>query len=120
MTDALGHVKSYTYPLDGNLAGVHSTVNHAGTAPTADVSFAYDPHYDRLTGRSDAQGLTTYAYHPAGQPGAGPVTREQTAAAWPEPNRLVPITPVDGATSTFAYDGLGRRVLVSESHGPAR
>jgi RHS repeat-associated protein len=44
----------------------------------------------------------------------------QRSYQWDAENRLVRITHPGGATTLFAYDGLGRRVLVSESQDPVR
>jgi hypothetical protein len=38
--------------------------------PTPDVSYTYDPSYDRLATMMDGVGTTTYGYHPIGVPPA--------------------------------------------------
>ncbi len=123
-TDALGNVKHYKYAVDGNLAGVHyEVINAAGTAETANVSFTYDSDYDRLTGRTDAQGpvSVSYGYHPAGAAGAGRLSAETTdlgangwtfAYSYDELGRVV-MRQFDGTTETRAYDALGRVTMVN-------
>lgn len=65
--------------------------------PTPDVTYDYDPNYNRVVSMVDGEGITTYGYYPVnGQPGAG---------------RLASVDgPWANDEITFAYDELGRQV----------
>ncbi|MGA9705133.1 RHS repeat-associated core domain-containing protein, partial [Pseudomonas sp.] len=100
MTDARGNVAVYTYNLDNTLASTAYTPA-GGVAATPNVSFAYDPVYNRLTGMTDGTGTTTYTYNP--------ITGSVTTGAGRLGSVSVPIAG-SSATVTYAYDELGRVV----------
>jgi RHS repeat-associated protein len=87
MTDARGNVAVYRYNADNTLGG------------TPNVSFSYDPVYNRVTGMTDGTGTTSYAYNPIpGTPTTGA-------------GRLASVSvPIGGGSATVAYgyDELGR------------
>ncbi len=70
VTDSMGQVTTCTYALDDQQLSLAFTNTQI---PTAGISFTYDPQYARVATMTDGTGLTTYAYHPAGQLGAGQV-----------------------------------------------
>jgi RHS repeat-associated protein len=106
-TDPKGNVKTYAYTLDNKLTGISYT-EAAGTAPTPDVSFTYDPVYGRPSTAIDGTGTTTYTYHPVASPptlGAG---------------KLLSVDgPLDNDTITYGYDELGR-IVSRQIGGPSR
>jgi RHS repeat-associated protein len=87
ITDALGHVKTFTYFLDDTL----KSIDYSGTTP--DVHFSNDPFLPRPLTMTDGQGTTVYAYIPVGSPGA---------------NSLASVTGPVGDAATFSYDIAGR------------
>lgn len=61
--DPKSQVKTYDYFNDDNVQRVSYTdEEHA----TPDVSFTYDPDYNRVTTMLDGTGQTAYTYHPIG------------------------------------------------------
>ncbi|MDQ3148304.1 MAG: Ig-like domain-containing protein [Chloroflexota bacterium] len=70
VTDPKDQVTTYTYALDNQQLSLAFT---NAQIPTPGVSFTYDSQYPRVATMTDGTGLTTYAYHPAGQLGAGQV-----------------------------------------------
>jgi len=101
-TDALGQVISYGYAKDDSLL---STTYTNAKNPTPNVTFTYDPVYNRCTSMIDGTGSTTYTYYPVnGAIGAG---------------RLQSVTgPIANSTITYTYDQLGR-VLGRSINGTA-
>ena len=94
LIDEKGQTTFYTYNLDNSLR----SRSHGDTmAPTPDVSFVYDPNYQRLTGMTDGIGTTTYRYIPLS---GGPVLGA---------GRLAGVTgPLAGDSVSYGYDELGR------------
>jgi RHS repeat-associated protein len=111
MIDAKGQVIDYGYTLDDNL----DWIRYSNTAvPTPDVRFAYDANYDRIASIQDGIGITTYTYNPAGSLGAlqpaavtGPLENSSVAYSYDELGRSIGRT-VNGASSSWVYDALGR------------
>jgi RHS repeat-associated protein len=93
-TDALGQTTGYLYNADDNPAS--KTYSNAKNL-TPNVSFGYDPVYNRRTSMIDGTGTTVYAYNPVtGSIGAG---------------LLATVTgPLANSTITYTYDPLGRGV----------
>lgn len=94
--DALGQTKQYSYAIDNNLAGL-TYLNAINSTPN--VSFGYDPYFDRTILMTDGVGTTTYSYNPSYVDGAQQVAQECFTAS--------------GATScshtiAYGYDALGR------------
>jgi RHS repeat-associated protein len=98
MTDAMGNNAVYSYNLDNTLGGTAYTPA-SGVATTPNVSFTYDPVYNRVTGMTDGTGTTGYSYNA--------ITGSVTTGA----GRLAGVSvPIAGSTATIAYgyDQLGR------------
>ncbi len=91
VTDPKQQVTTYTYALDD---AVLSTVYTNAAIATPGVSYTYHAAYARVAMMTDGTGVTSYAYHPAGQPGAGQVASVDG--------------PLPNDTITYAYDALGR------------
>lgn len=112
VTDALSQVKQYAYSLDN----LPTSVTYAGAVnPTANISFAYDPYFPRLTTMTDGTGTTGYAYGPVGAPGALQLTQETPplsgvtiASAYDALGRLTSRTVAGSGAETFGYDAIGR------------
>lgn len=98
MTDALGSTSTYAYNLDNTLAGT-TYVPASGVSATPNVSFGYDPVYNRVTYMADGTGTTTYSY--------APITGTVTTGAGRLSSVSVPIASSTG-TITYSYDQLGR------------
>ena len=95
-TDPKGNVKTNVYNRDGTLAGITYAVA-AGTSPTSNVSFTYDPVHNRVSSLTDGTGTTTYTYYP--------VTSPPTLGA----GKLKSVDgPLASDTIEYAYDELGR------------
>ncbi|MBB3428898.1 RHS repeat-associated protein [Rhizobium sp. BK312] len=94
--DALGQTKQYRYAIDNNLTGLTylNAVN-----PTPNVTFAYDPYFDRIASMTDGVGTTTYSYNPSYADGAQQLAQECFTA-----------TGASSCSHTIAYgyDALGR------------
>ncbi|MDQ0564128.1 RHS repeat-associated protein [Rhizobium mesoamericanum] len=115
--DALGQTKQYSYANDNQLLGI-SYLN--AVVPTANVSFAYDPLFPRLTSMTDGVGTTTYSYYPVLSNGAlQPQSECFTASgasgctseidyAYDALGRSSSRTIVGAGPETFAYDAIGR------------
>jgi RHS repeat-associated protein len=113
-TDALLQTISYGYAPDNNLLSI-AYLN--AVHPTHNVTFAYDPAYNRRTSMTDGTGITTYAYNPVnGQLGAGklrsvtgPLPNSTLSYSYDELGRINNRS-INGAanSSSFAYDPLGR------------
>jgi RHS repeat-associated protein len=84
---------------------------------TPSVSFTYDAVFPRLASMSDGTGSTTFAYHSIGSTPAlgagrlasvdGPYTNDTLGYGYDELGRVVSRT-LNGVTSTWSYDALGR------------
>ncbi len=116
--DALGQIKLFGYTVDDRLASVGYV--HA-VNPTAGASFAYDPYFPRLASMTDQTGATTYAYVPAGSPGALQLQSETgpqgtIAYAYDALGRTTGRT-VSGSAETFTYDALNRLVAHTDPLG---
>jgi RHS repeat-associated protein len=122
--DPNGNVKTYSYNRDDTLAGI--TYQPAqGVAATPNVSFTYDPHYNRVATMTDGTGTTTYAYYPAGVLGAGklqsvdgPLGNDTIEYEYDELGRLT-TRQIGGAanTETVQYDSLGRTTTLTNPLG---
>jgi RHS repeat-associated protein len=92
-------VTHYHYNSDDTLRRVHYT--NAAVA-TADVTFTYDPDFNRTASMTDGTGTTRYRY--------APITPVPTLAA----GRLVSVEgPAPDQRIDVAYDELGRRVSIT-------
>ena len=127
VTDPKGNVKTTTYNLDDTVAGISYTLG-ANTAPTPNVSFTYDPAYNRVSTVLDGTGTTTYAYRPVTVPpslGAGqlasvdgPLTDDTIEYTYDELGRVVTRQIGSSAnTQTQAFDSLGRLTTLSNPLG---
>jgi RHS repeat-associated protein len=100
MTDALGTETEYAYNIDNTLASI-TYDEGSGVDETHDVTYAYDPSYNRLTSASSSVGATQYAYYPYVTDFFGSPSNHR--------GRLMMIDgfyPND--TQDFTYDELGR------------
>lgn len=127
--DALGQVTTYTYNADDTLASVSYSGSSGTAAPTAPVSYLYDPTFPRRTSMSDGIGTTTYAYYPittvpalgAGRlqsvtsPVAGAPGVVDTVSYTYDALGRVGVMSVDGAAQSVAYDPLGRLQTVTNA-----
>jgi RHS repeat-associated protein len=111
VTDPKGQVRTYTYDLADALVGL---VYNNAAVPTPDVSFAYEASYPRLASMVDGTGTTSYAYHPAGQLGAGrvetvdgPQSDDTLTYGYDELGRVM-TRSLNGTAVTWAFDALGR------------
>ena len=97
-TDALNQVTTYSYNLDDTPASVQYT---STVHSTPNVSFTYDPNYNRVATMTDGIGTTTYSYNPITSgvaPGAGRLSSIQ-----------MPMASGTGTpTIQYTYDELGR------------
>ncbi len=123
--DPLGQVTTYAYFRDDNLKSrtYTSTVN-----ATPNVSFTYDPDYDRIKSISDGSGtgsgVTTYDYHAvAAGLGAGSLSEingslssDVIALSYDELGRPSQRT-VNGNAMNITYDNLGRLTGVVNALG---
>lgn len=89
-------VTQYNYNRDDTL----SDISYTNTAvPTAPVAFGYDASYNRVTSMTDGTGTTRYGYVP--------ITPLPALGA----GQLATVDgPLPGATITYGYDELGRRI----------
>jgi RHS repeat-associated protein len=113
--DPLSQITTYTYFKDNNL----NQIAYAGEViSTPDVTFTYDPNYNRLTRMEDpATGQTNYGYHPVDTPPAlgagrmatvvGPLSSDAVTYGYDEMGRVASLS-LSGSTSFFRYDALGR------------
>jgi RHS repeat-associated protein len=128
VTDPKENVKTHTYNLDNTLATITYT-EAAGTAPTPDVGFTYDPVYNRVETMTDGTGTTTYFYYPITDPptlGAGrlqsidgPLTDDTIEYQYDELGRVVQ-REIGSPTNvqTQHYDTLGRLEILTNPLGP--
>ncbi|MBK6686385.1 MAG: RHS repeat protein [Deltaproteobacteria bacterium] len=126
--DALARSKTFEYSLDDRLL----FLNYSDAA-TADVTYAYDPWFPRITSRVDGVGTTSYVYHPvdgttlgAGQLARtnGPFPDDTLKYTYDELGRLKKTQIVDDATFTTAsysdeatFDTRGRVSAVTNNLG---
>jgi RHS repeat-associated protein len=96
ITDAKGQVRNYEYEKDDNLRRIYYT---NALVPTPEVTFSYDPYFDRLAAVTDGTGTTRFSYYEfdGGTLGAGQVKDIDG--------------PLAGDTITYSYDELGRVVF---------
>jgi RHS repeat-associated protein len=114
--DPKNQITGYDYFLDNNLKQV--TYTNAVVA-TPNVSFTYDPVYNRTATMIDGTGTTTYGYFAVAAPptlGAGrlasvdgPLTNDTVSYTYDELGRMAS-RGLSGFASTYAYDVLGRMV----------
>ena len=127
VTDPKGNVKTTTYNLDDTVSGISYTLG-ANTAPTPNVSFTYDPAYNRVSTVLDGTGTTTYAYRPVTVPpslGAGklasvdgPLTDDTIEYGYDELGRVTGRQIGSSAnTQTQAFDSLGRLTTLTNPLG---
>lgn len=118
-TDSLSQVTSFTYFKDGNL----KAQTYSGEInPTPDVSFTYSQNYNRITSMTDGSGTTSthrtdYEYYPITSTpslGAGSLkeingslSSDVIDFSYDEVGRVIGQS-VNGSSSTFEYDALGR------------
>jgi RHS repeat-associated protein len=113
----------YTYNPDDT---VNAIVYENTAVPTPNVSFSYDPNYQRVVSMTDGIGVTIYNYIPitsppvlgAGRLGSvdGPLSNETATYAYDELGRAVQ-TSVDGVLAARGFDVLGRIISVSNALG---
>lgn len=120
--DPKGQVASYEYFLDDNLK--RTSYSNAAVA-TPEVTYTYDPRYNRVATMTDGTGTTTYSYHAVGEetptPGAtqlasvdGPLADDTVLYTYDELGRLAS-RGLTGLATTFAYDSLGRVTTIGTS-----
>ncbi|OJH33718.1 RHS repeat-associated core domain-containing protein [Cystobacter ferrugineus] len=117
--DLMVQTKKYEYTLDDRVSKVDY-----GDSATADVTYAYDPWFERILSRTDGLGTTTYAYNPhdgvslgAGEMSVvdGPLTDDSLKYTYDALGRMKRLEVVDDATKTvasysevFSYDARAR------------
>lgn len=112
--DPKNQITAYEYFLDNNLKQVTYT---GAQVATPNVSFTYDPLYDRLSTMTDGTGTTTYSYTPIAAPPAlgagqlasvdGPLSNDTVSYTYDEWGQTAS-RGLPGFVSTLTYDGLGR------------
>lgn len=111
-TDARGNVATYSYNLDNMVSGI-SYALAGGTAATPNVSYIYDPNYNRIT---TINGVS-YGYGTVGSPGGNQVTTVTNTLSGASPavtygydewGRVVSTTVAGDAARTKVFDSLGR------------
>jgi YD repeat-containing protein len=121
-TDANGQTKTVTYNSDDTA----SRFDYVNTLhPTPSVRWTWDQDRRRVLSMSDGTGTTTYAYVPAGSPGAG----QLAAIMLPTPSHTIAFTydalgrvlqrSIDGTAISASYDALGRAVQMTSPLGKA-
>jgi RHS repeat-associated protein len=113
----------YKYNLDNTF---DSLSHFNATSPTADISYAYDTNYERVTSITDGVGTTIFTYNPVtggNAPGAmmlasaqGPLTNQIITYGYDQLDRRV-LWNADGGSSLVTYDTLGRLSNVSNALG---
>jgi YD repeat-containing protein len=58
LEDAMGRETTYAYYVDDNVESIDYE-----DVDTPDVSYTYDPWFDRIASRTDGTGVTSYSYH---------------------------------------------------------
>ena len=130
ITDSKNQIKTFTYYLDDTIAGIaysgatYNDINGQAIV-TPNVSFVYDPNYQRPKSMSDGVGQTTYLYYPISTSPttgagclsnvAGPYPQQSIKYTYDELGRLK-IREVDESVNSlpavfndvFSYDALGR------------
>ncbi|MFY0571296.1 RHS repeat-associated core domain-containing protein [Archangium lansingense] len=117
--DPMARTKTYEYTLDDQV----SKVDYSDSA-TADVTYAYEPWFPRISSRTDGLGTTAYAYKPydgialgAGEVSDidGPFSDDSLKYTYDAVGRLKKLEVVDDATKTvasysedFTYDARAR------------
>jgi YD repeat-containing protein len=114
ITDPKGQHKDYQYFRDNDLQSI-SYPNPQ--YPTPNVSFTYDPNFNRLSTMVDGPGTTSYAFHPVGATpplGAGrlssvdgPLSNDTISYTYDELGRVV-TRSINGVVASQTYDALGR------------
>ena len=92
--------------------------------PTPDVSYTYDPDYQRIASMTDGNGTTRFRYHPInGHPGSGrlasvdgPWLKDEITYEYDELGRVVN-RAIDAVSTIRNYDASGRLKLMSNSLG---
>jgi RHS repeat-associated protein len=119
--DAKNQLTNYTYFPDNNRQQV--TYANAVIA-TPNVSFTYDPVYNRLATMTDGTGTTTYGYNPlngslgSGQLASvdGPLTSDTISYTYEELGRIAS-RGLSGFSSSLSYDALGRLITQASPVG---
>jgi RHS repeat-associated protein len=121
--DAKAQDVQYSYLPDNRLQQVSYPTAQTSTPS---VSFTYDPAFPRLATMTDGAGVAAYTYHPSGTTpplGAGllatvdgPNANDTISYGYDELERVVTRT-LNGVTSTWAYDALGRRASQADPIG---
>lgn len=124
VTDPKQQVKTYSYFLDNNRQGVSYTSEEHDTP---NVSFTYDPAFNRMATMVDGTGTTSYAYHAIGAApslGAGrlasvngPLANDTITYAYDERGRVVS-RAINGVALTYEYDSLARITAENNVLGP--
>lgn len=110
--DALGQTKQYGYAQDNLLATI-TYLNAVNATPN--VSFAYDPYFQRRASMTDGTGTSTYSYVSVGSLGAlqlqqesGPLSNSTIAYAYDQLGRLASRTVSGAGTESYGFDALNR------------
>jgi YD repeat-containing protein len=122
-TDAKGQHRDTTYFVDDNIQQI-SYPNPQN--PTPNVSFTYDPAYDRIATMVDGTGTTSYSYHPVttgGTLGAtqlsavdGPLSNDTISYSYDELGRPLNRS-INAVSASQNYDSLGRISSVTNALG---
>ncbi|HEX7666926.1 MAG TPA: hypothetical protein VF407_20495, partial [Polyangiaceae bacterium] len=121
--DAAAQTTTFAYAADGST----TSIVRAGGSTSETTSFVLDPAYPRTASMTDALGLTTWSYAPAGTLGAGRVasvtspvagapagTNDTVTYAYDALDRLVGRN-VDGTAESTEFDALGRSTKVTNA-----
>jgi RHS repeat-associated protein len=110
--DALGQTKQYGYTQDDLLATI-TYLNAVNVTPN--VSFSYDPYFQRRVSMTDGTGVTTYSYVPTGSPGAlrlqaegSPLSNSAIGYTYDALGRLASRSVAGAGAETFNYDSIER------------
>lgn len=110
--DSLGQTKQYAYALDSLLTGI-TYLNAVNATPN--VTFTYDPFFQRRLSMADGSGTTTYSYIPVGSLGALQLQQELGALSnsaidytYDALGRLSSRTVEGAGSETYGYDSIGR------------
>ncbi len=115
--DALGQTKQYSYAIDDNVIGL----TYLGALnPTPNVTFTFDPYFDRVASMTDGVGATTYGYNPSYVDGAQKLDQEcftatgasscshTIAYGYDALSRSASRQVSDSGAETVQYDAIGR------------
>src|SRR4029079_13340420 len=128
ITDALNRRTNLTYAIDNNVTRVTFTDSPSNppSPPTPEVSYTYDPNYNRVATMIDGTGVTRYSYYPVNsppEPGAGqlmsidgPLTNDTITFAYDELGRTIQRS-IGEKTETYAFDSLGRLTTTDNALG---